>query len=53
MNTAVDLTVLEYTISLVTDDLQGQQFSCLAVAGDTTYTQILDIRVQGMNCTFM
>ena len=53
MNTAMNLTVLEYTIPLVTDDLQGQQYSCIAVAGPTIYTQILDIQVQGANCTFM
>ena len=48
MSTAVDLTVLEYTIPLVTDDLQGQQFTCIAVAGDATYTETVDIQVQGI-----
>ena len=49
MSATADVTVLEYTIPLVTDDLQGQQLTCIAVAGDTIYTQTLDIYVQGMN----
>ena len=53
MSTAVNLTVLEFMISVVTDDLQGQRFTCIAVAGDTTYTQILEIQVQGMNSNVM
>ena len=44
----MNLTVLEYTIPLVTDDLQGQQFTCIAVAGDATYTETVDIQVQGI-----
>ena len=48
MSTAADLTLLEYTIPLVTDDLQGQQFACIAVAGDATYTERVDIQVEGI-----
>ena len=44
---ATNQTVLEYTIPLVTDDLQGQQFTCVAVAGDTMYTQTVKIKVEG------
>ena len=53
MSIAENPEVLEYTVSLVTDDLQGQQFTCIAVAGATTYTQILDIHIQGMNSTLI
>ena len=49
----VDLTVLEYTIPLVTDDLQGQQFTCIAIAGASTYTETVDIQVQGVLCTVL
>ena len=48
MSTAADLTVLEYTIPLVTDDLQGQKFTCIAIAGDATYEEIVDIQVRSM-----
>ena len=48
MSTAVNLTELEYAIPLVTDDLQGQQFTCIAVAGDTAYAEMVQIRVQGI-----
>ena len=48
MNTAVNLMVLEYTIPLVTDNLQGQQFTCIAIAGDATYAKIVQIQVQGV-----
>ena len=42
-----NLTMLEYTIPLVTDDLHGQQFTCIAIAGDTTYTETVEIQVEG------
>ena len=42
-----NLTMLEYTIPLVTDALHGQQFTCIAVAGDTTYTEAVEIQVEG------
>ena len=45
-NSGVSLT--EFTIPLVTDDLQGQQFTCIAVAGDTTYTETVEIQVEGI-----
>ena len=44
---ATNQTVLEYIILLVTDDLQGQQFTCVAVAGATTYTETVEIQVEG------
>ena len=47
MSVAVNLTVLEYTIPVVRDDLQGQQFTCTAVAGNTTYTQTIEMQVTG------
>ena len=47
-----DNMVLEYTISLVTDDLQGQQFTCVAVAGATTYTETVEIQVEGRWSTY-
>ena len=31
ISSAENLTMLEYTISLVTDDLHGQQFTCIAI----------------------
>ena len=40
-------TVLDYSISPVTDDLHGQQFTCVVVAGATTYTETVEIVVQG------
>ena len=43
ISSAEDLTMLEYTIPLVTDDLNGQQFTCIAIAGDTTYTETVEI----------
>ena len=50
ISNTVNLTMLEYTIPLVTDDLHGQKFTCMAVAGDTTYTEEVDIQVEG-TCT--
>ena len=41
-----DNMVLEYTISLVTDDLQGQQFTCVAVAtSDAKTTEYIETAV--------
>ena len=46
---AGDLMELQYTIDLVTDDLQGQQFTCIAIAaGDATYNETVIIQVQGI-----
>ena len=44
---ATNQTVLEYTIPLVTDDLQGQDYKCVAVAGSTNYTETVEIQVEG------
>ena len=43
----VNLRVLEYTIPLVRDDLQGEPFTCTAMAGDTTYNETVNINVTG------
>ena len=48
ISNSVNLTMLEYTIPLVTDDLHGQQFTCIAMAGDTTYTEAVEIQVEGI-----
>ena len=49
MSDTGDLMELQYTIDLVTDDLQGQQFTCIAItAGDTTYNETVTILVQGI-----
>ena len=48
MSSAMNLTVLEYTIPLVKDDIQGQQFTCIAVAGDAMYTEKIEIQVTGI-----
>ena len=45
-NSGVNLT--EFTIPLVTDNLQGQQITCIAMAGETTYTETVGIQVEGM-----
>ena len=40
--------MLEYTIHLVSDDLQGQEYSCTATAEDGThYTETMQIQVVG------
>ena len=44
----VNLRVLEYTIPLVRDDVQGELFTCTAVDGGTTYTERDDIEVTGI-----
>ena len=33
------VTVLEYSIDLVKDNLQGQRLTCVAVGDDTVYTE--------------
>ena len=43
----VDNMMVEYNISSVTDDLQGQQFTCVAVAVTITYTETAQIHVEG------
>ena len=47
LTSITDSMVLEYIIPLVTDDLHGQQFTCVAVAGATTYTEMVKIEVVG------
>ena len=48
MSNAADLMELEYTIDLVRDDLQGQEFTCIAVSGATTYNETVTLKVQGI-----
>ena len=40
---------LNYTIPLVTDDMEGERFTCTAVAGTTTYTETVVVQVKGMS----
>ena len=42
-----NLTVLEYTIDPVKDDLQGEKLTCVAVAGTTVYNESRTVDVQG------
>ena len=54
MSDAGNLMELQYTIDLVTDDLQGQQFTCIAIAADTTiYNETVIIQVQGITIIIM
>ena len=46
---AANLTVLEYTIDPVKDDLQGQELTCVAVAGDSEYTETEVVDLRGMS----
>ena len=53
MSDGGNLTVLEYTIPLVTDDLQGHQLSCTATAArSTTYNETVWLDVQGIKMQF-
>ena len=52
LTSVTDNMVLNYTISPVTDNLQGQQITCVAVAGATVYTEAVEIRVKG-KCSYM
>ena len=47
LSSTTDQTVVEYTIPLVRDDLQGLQYTCRAVAGTTIYTETVEIQVVG------
>ena len=47
LSSATDQIVVEYTIPLVRDDLQGLQYTCRAVAGTTIYTETVEIQVVG------
>ena len=42
-----DQTVLNYNITPVSDSLQGRQWTCRAVAGNTTYNETVEIQVTG------
>ena len=47
---AANLTVLEYTIDPVKDDLEGHSLTCVAVvAGDSEYTEMEVVDVQGIS----
>ena len=46
--TGANLTVLEYTIDQVKDDLQGHRLTCVAVAGTTVYSEREVVAVRGM-----
>ena len=52
MSNAADLTMLQYTINLVMDDLQGQQFTCIAVSGATTYNETVTLKVEGITISY-
>ena len=42
-----NLTLLEYTFPLATDDLHGQQYTCTDVAGDDdTYRETVSLVVK-------
>ena len=41
--------MLEYTIDPVKDDLQGQVLTCVAVAGDSEYTEREVVDLRGMS----
>ena len=47
INNVTNLTKLQYTIDLVMDDLQGEQFTCIAVSGATKYNESFTLKVQG------
>ena len=47
-STAANVTVLEYTIDPVKDDLDGHYLTCVAVAGDSEYTEMEVVDVEGM-----
>ena len=48
-NTAAEnVTVLNYTIPLVEDDMQGQIYTCIALSGNINDSQNATILVKGM-----
>ena len=47
INNVTNLTMLQYTIALVMDDLKGEQFTCIAVSGATKYNESFTLKVQG------
>ena len=45
--------MLDYTIHPVSDDLQGQKYSCIAEAADgTMYTETVRIEVVGISIIY-
>ena len=42
------VTVLNYTISLVKDDMQGQIYTCIAISGNITDSQNATILAKGI-----
>ena len=46
LESAMGQAVLDFNFPLVTDDLQGQQYTCRAeTAGGTVYTETVEIQV--------
>ena len=45
--TEENVTVLNYTIPLVRDDMQGQIYTCIALSGNITDTQTATILAKG------
>ena len=43
-----NLTVLEYEFPLVSDNLLGQEYTCIAIAGNDTYTENVTLKVECM-----
>ena len=44
----VNVTVLNYTIPLVSDDLQGETFTCTAIFSNTNSTESVMLSVSGI-----
>ena len=47
ITTTTNVTVLNYTISPVTDDMQGQMYVCKAVSINVTDTDSVELSVEG------
>ena len=48
LNMDVNVTVLNYTIPLISDDLQGETFTCTAVVSNTNDTESVMLSVAGI-----
>ena len=48
LNMDVNVTALNYTIPLVSDDLQGETFTCTAVVSNTNDTESVMLSVEGI-----
>ena len=46
--TAENVTVLNYTIPLVRDDMQGQIYTCIALSGNITDSRTATIIAKGI-----